>query len=154
MDNLTSETLRAMAEEGERCNACGRLYLTVYRVPDDLWAKVTGRTDGGGTWCPTCFGFIASEKGYSLYWEATDADFPTALEHRSHADAMKGLEDKVEKLERRIVALRNYNTFLEREIDRTAAYLSVHGMAASDIVVVEGDRLRAAIAAQENIDGS
>ena len=62
--------------EGERCSACGRPYLTIYRVPDDIWAKVTGRTDGGGTWCPTCFEFVATEKGYSLYWEARHGEFP------------------------------------------------------------------------------
>ena len=75
--------------ESERCNACGRPYLTIYRVPDDIWAKVTGRTDGGGTWCPTCFEFVATEKGYSLYWEARHGEFPL--------EAVKAREETVAK---------------------------------------------------------
>ena len=48
--NLTPET-----HEGERCNACGHLYLTVWRAPDDLWAKVTGRLDGRWDVVPNVF---------------------------------------------------------------------------------------------------
>jgi len=83
--------------EGERCNACGRRYLTVYRVPDDLWAKVTGRTDGGGTWCPACFEFIAKEKRYSLYWEARHGEFPL--------EAVKAREEAAERLRARVLTV-------------------------------------------------
>lgn len=91
--------------KGERCNACGRPYLTIYHVPDDLWAKVTGRTDGGGTWCPTCFEFIASEKGYSLYWEARTDEFPTAAaKAREEAAPRHQVRQFAELMEERLKA--------------------------------------------------
>ncbi|HSH41645.1 MAG TPA: hypothetical protein VK973_05910 [Arenicellales bacterium] len=64
----------------EKCQACGRFYDTVYRVPDDVWAQIAPREDtlgpyaehqGGGLLCVDCAWTRAREKGITLYFEGT-----------------------------------------------------------------------------------
>jgi len=59
----------------EKCQNCGRSYRTVYRIPDELWRAITGRSDG--LLCPRCLDDKARTAGYGLYWEATVGKFPT-----------------------------------------------------------------------------
>jgi len=58
----------AVDAEGEHCQRCGRPYLTAWLAPDDLWGAVTGRTDGGGLYCPMCFTALARVRGVELMW--------------------------------------------------------------------------------------
>ena len=60
--------------EGERCQACGRRYDTVWRAPDSLWARVSGEA---GTLCPKCFDEKARALGISLYWECAEGEYPS-----------------------------------------------------------------------------
>lgn len=59
---------------GEHCDNCGGEYLTVYRLPDTIWAKITGRANG--LLCPECADSLARDKGVELYWEAAVNKFP------------------------------------------------------------------------------
>jgi len=52
----------------EYCKRCGRRQPLVWGSSDPLWAKITGRTDGSGVFCPECFDFLAKAKGLHLYW--------------------------------------------------------------------------------------
>ena len=66
--------------EGERCDLCDEDYRTVYRVPDDIWRRVTDPV-GGSLICPRCFDAGARHEGIELYWEAREGGYPTtALE--------------------------------------------------------------------------
>jgi hypothetical protein len=56
------------AGDGETCEVCGKKYLTVWKVSDDLWSRVTGHPDSG-LMCPRCFDNRAWEEGIELYWE-------------------------------------------------------------------------------------
>jgi hypothetical protein len=62
------------AVEGEDdlyCDRCGRGYtkrMGWWQADDDLWAFVTGRSDGSGRLCADCFGTMAREKGIGLGW--------------------------------------------------------------------------------------
>lgn len=58
---------------GERCDNCDNVYSTIYRLPDELWRKATGRNDGGGLLCPVCIDNLLR----GLYWEADEGRFPT-----------------------------------------------------------------------------
>lgn len=64
-----------VAWDGEECQRCGLAYTVVYRLPDELWEKVTG---GQYTLlCPTCCDHLAREKGIYLHWEAQAGVYPT-----------------------------------------------------------------------------
>jgi len=63
----------------EICQLCGREYLIVYRLPDDIWERITGKKNGG-LLCPICADVLAREAGISLYWETTTNAFPTEKE--------------------------------------------------------------------------
>ena len=55
--------------QGEHCQRCGRGYQTVHLVADELWAEITGRTDGGGLLCVECIDSLSREKGLpTIYW--------------------------------------------------------------------------------------
>lgn len=71
------ETIADM--QGERCQFCGKIYLTVYRIPDGIWEKIKpkGKTKGAGLACIECADMAAKLEGMSLYWEAADGHFPT-----------------------------------------------------------------------------
>jgi hypothetical protein len=61
----------------ESCDECGAHYDTVYRLPDLLWERISGRDDGGGKLCPACCDRIAREKGIELFWEALEDVHPS-----------------------------------------------------------------------------
>jgi len=67
-------------ELGEKCQVCERRYLTVYRVPDSVWAKIGPKRPGsGGLLCPECADFLARREGITLYWSAKPNRFPSLL---------------------------------------------------------------------------
>ena len=68
-----SDCLHHDLSEGERCQCCGERYLTVYRLPDELWARITPRPEspGGGLLCPACADERARELGVLLVWSAS-----------------------------------------------------------------------------------
>ncbi len=98
----------AYMDEGEHCQRCGRAYLTVWRASDELWQAVTGRTDGGGLFCPECFEAMAREKRISVYW---DACLPEAWE------ATAGVEQ--EKREAELRCLRRTVNEIRIALDAT-----------------------------------
>jgi len=49
-------------------------------VADDVWQRLTGRTDGGGLLCSTCCDLLARRVGIELYWEAAVGEYPVATE--------------------------------------------------------------------------
>lgn len=68
----------------ELCETCGRHYEIVYRVPNDVWTKITPRKDGlgphpehqyGGLLCPDCAAKAARDEGIELYFEASTGDW-------------------------------------------------------------------------------
>lgn len=61
---------------GERCECCQCPYTTVWRAPDTLWQRLTGRTDGAGLYCPECFDGLAEDMGVALYWECAEGHLP------------------------------------------------------------------------------
>lgn len=67
--------------EGERCRSCGKRYLTCWQANGDLWAKVTGKSDGSGLRCIECFEKEARAKGLILYWSCAEGEFPGDAEH-------------------------------------------------------------------------
>ena len=77
--------------DGEYGQRCGRVYDNVYRVPDDVWAKIApSPVDGwkaGGLLCPPCAERRAHEAGINLWWEAAVDDFPTAVAQERVASA-------------------------------------------------------------------
>jgi hypothetical protein len=54
--------------DGEWCRSCGDPYSVVWWAEGDLWEALTGRTDGGGTLCPSCFARLADEAGVTIEW--------------------------------------------------------------------------------------
>lgn len=65
-------------EDGERCQSCGHRFLSVYWLPDDVWAAITPKPEHttAGTLCLPCADKRAREAGIDLYWGATVGDFP------------------------------------------------------------------------------
>lgn len=60
----------------EKCQRCGKEYETVYRVPKEIWAKISPKSNGNGLLCIKCADEVAREKGIELYWEAKEDRFP------------------------------------------------------------------------------
>ena len=58
---------------GEKCQQCGKRYLTIYALPDEIWEKIA---DGKNLLCPTCADKLAREAGIQLYWAAGQDFFP------------------------------------------------------------------------------
>lgn len=54
--------------DAEHCHHCGQPVGLVWTAPDDLWAAVTGITDGGGIRCIPCFDKAAAEQGRFIRW--------------------------------------------------------------------------------------
>lgn len=64
-DNLSDDWIR---HDGEWCQACGRPYTTIYRVPDYVWSLISPRI-GGGLLCVDCSWQRAYKEGITLYFE-------------------------------------------------------------------------------------
>ena len=69
------DALEALASEGETCQFCGTFYATVYRVPDDVWAKIR---EDVNLLCFDCADHQARNAGIALYWSASLDDYPDA----------------------------------------------------------------------------
>jgi len=67
----------------EFCQNCEGYYDTVFRVPDDVWEKLTDRADGRGLLCPACCDLLARRAGLELYWEAAVGEYPVAAEREA-----------------------------------------------------------------------
>ncbi len=62
---------------GECCQSCGKIYETVYKLPDDIWARITPSMDKeAGLLCISCADKIAIEKRISLCWGGKENEFP------------------------------------------------------------------------------
>jgi len=59
----------------EKCQECGRRYETCYRVPDDTWAQISGRSDGSGLLCISCADQLARNAGITIWWRGTGREF-------------------------------------------------------------------------------
>lgn len=70
---------------GEQCQRCGNFYRTVYRIPDDVWRKITDLN----RLCPRCCDWLARHAGISLYWEANPDRYPS----EATRDAKEQLRD-------------------------------------------------------------
>ena len=80
----------------EVCQNCEGYYDTVYRVPDGVWERLTGHTDGAGLLCPACCELLARRAGLELYWEATVGEYPVAAEReRCCRDSCRGCAEGV-----------------------------------------------------------
>jgi len=63
----------------EKCQNCGEIYETVYRIPDGVWAilmKAMGLRRANGLLCIGCADKIARDKGITLYWAAEVNQYP------------------------------------------------------------------------------
>lgn len=78
IDNAYTDDVCAAAGPGEKCDACGRRYRAVYRVPNDVWAQIAPKKDElgeypehqfGGLLCVDCAWRAANEQGITLYFE-------------------------------------------------------------------------------------
>lgn len=56
---------------GEKCEHCGKRYLTCWLAPDYVWHAVTGH-DEEGLLCPNCFDEMARNKGVILAWRVEE----------------------------------------------------------------------------------
>ena len=54
--------------EGEHCYDCGRAVGVWWHAPDDLWAALTGRPEGGGLLCIRCFDNRARVADVLIQW--------------------------------------------------------------------------------------
>jgi len=61
----------------EVCDHCGVEYYAVWRAPDVLWKRLSGRTDGSGLLCMACFEEAALQGNIALYWECAEGLFPS-----------------------------------------------------------------------------
>lgn len=80
-DRFLSEVERGEREyppRTEHCHECGDPVAVVWTAPDDLWAAVTGREDGGGIRCIPCFDEAAAAQGRFIRW--------VPQEEQPHAD--------------------------------------------------------------------
>ena len=60
---------------GEKCQICGKHYLAVWRAPDEIWEKLSGKGEGG-LLCPPCFEKLAQVAGHTLYWSCQLDRYP------------------------------------------------------------------------------
>ena len=56
----------------EHCQICGKGYLTIYHVPDEIWRKITPKKNEAGLLCIECADHRARELGIELYWYAKE----------------------------------------------------------------------------------
>jgi hypothetical protein len=74
VNGLTPGQQARIDDEGERCQACRRAYLTVYDLPDAIWSAITPSAHPhGGLLCPACADERARSVGLLLYWTAYDS---------------------------------------------------------------------------------
>ena len=59
----------------EYCHDCGVKQPLVWKADEELWASVTGKTDGSGILCPKCFDIRAEKIGILVYWVASVQPF-------------------------------------------------------------------------------
>jgi len=59
----------------EHCQVCGKGYLTIYQVPDEIWKRITPKEGEAGLLCPECADTRARVLGIELYWSANDGSF-------------------------------------------------------------------------------
>ena len=54
------------------CDVCGSSFMTIYKVPDEVWKQIKpeGAVEGAGLLCPQCAMVRAEAQGIRLYWEA------------------------------------------------------------------------------------
>lgn len=76
--DLLVHAARVIADlSAEHCQACGQPYAYIWAAPgDDLWERVTGRTDGSGLLCIRCFDNLARSVGIVLHWTCSEGDWP------------------------------------------------------------------------------
>jgi hypothetical protein len=82
LDKCASTTSTDARQTGEQCAVCGRQYEYVYRVPDDVWAKITPSDNPeGGLLCIDCASKRAEEMGITLrfhgkveWWDEDNLD--------------------------------------------------------------------------------
>ena len=58
------------------CVRCGEDFLEIFRVPDDVWDRVSGHTDGSGILCWECCEGVARDHGIRLHWSAHTEGWP------------------------------------------------------------------------------
>jgi len=82
---VRSVAWRVVGWDAETCQDCGRRYSWSHWVSaSELYILVKG--NGGGTFCPRCFGKMAEDKGMRLLWT------PIHEEHiEIHGEIMDGL---------------------------------------------------------------
>lgn len=57
----------------EFCHRCGRRMPVVWWCgSNELWSEITGETEGGGCYCPTCFDFMARKKRIGVRFIANE----------------------------------------------------------------------------------
>ena len=64
------------ASSSEHCQVCGKGYLTIYSVPDEVWKKITPKSGEAGVLCIECADRISRELGIDLYWSAGIGEYP------------------------------------------------------------------------------
>ena len=82
---------------GEICRACAKPVAdstgdSWWAASDAIWAKVTGRSDGGGILCIPCFTHKATAVGVRIKWHAL-ADVESGLQRYSCDGEMNADED-------------------------------------------------------------
>lgn len=83
---VKKEPLAALNEINiEQCSLCRKEYETVYRVPNHIWLQICPNPQtlgphyehmGGGLLCVDCAWTEAKDKGTTLYFDASESDWP------------------------------------------------------------------------------
>lgn len=83
IDNAYTAEVCSDLGPGETCDACGRRYLVIYRVPNDVWSLIAPKQDElgehlehqfGGLLCVDCAWTRARELGITLYFAGAARD--------------------------------------------------------------------------------
>ena len=67
----------------EKCDICGKHYETVYRVPDEVWEKISHKENGAGMLCIEHADYFARELGIELFFSAGIGEFPESTLSRN-----------------------------------------------------------------------
>jgi len=59
----------------EHCQICGKGYLTVYHILDEIWNKITPKEGEAGLLCIECADKRAHDIGIELYWSANEGKY-------------------------------------------------------------------------------
>lgn len=133
----------AQVVDGEKCDCCGKIYHTIYRVDNDIWAKIAPKKgllgehpehQFGGLLCVDCASKEAGAIGITLRFNGQVAwpTFPPATDAQIKANPK--VQALVEKAKKADTLLLSYG--MRPEFYRKAS-----------------KALRAAIASLENPDG-